>query len=169
MLHKQSLSALIGIVGLQVSLQAQARFPSTIHTLRAPVGGLSVRWVEASSSSPHRLILQGRAGKPPTLLQFERSVRVYWSPNGEALAVTNYEGSDQASTWIFRVAQAPDSVHLDLASAPDSVRHAPCIARGHTYLEAVRWVDGRTLTVRLRSRDQAEHVCPVHSWTYVLR
>jgi hypothetical protein len=169
MICKHFVSVLLITVGLQPSLHGQTRFPSTIHTSHAPAGTLSVRWVEASPSTPHQLVLEGRAGKASTLLQFDRSVVVRWSPDGQALAVTTYEGSDQATTWVFGLGQMPDSSHLDMAAVPDSVRHASCVAQSHTYLEAVKWIDNKTLQVRLRSRDQAEHDCPVHTWRHSLR
>jgi hypothetical protein len=102
-----------------------------------------------------------------SLLRFERSATVYWRKDGEAFAVSSDDLSGQATTWIFWPGTILEYVHLDLASAPDSLRR-PCVPKSGIRLETLGWLDSRRLRLRLQGRDSTGRDCPEQVWTYAM-
>ncbi len=91
-----------------------------------------------------------KSGRDRRLLSFDRAASVLWAPDGNALAITERRGSDASALRVF-FPERPDAtvdVGAELALAYPSMPERE--RNRHVYLEAVRWLDAKTLRFRLR-------------------
>jgi hypothetical protein len=131
---------------------AGTAFPGPRGEVTSPHGGWVVRWIPAdqTSSGEHELVLvNARDGGERRLLLFPRHVIVSWSPDGRRFAVVNYTSSTDAESWVYSVEPgSPVSV-----SAAAEAQQAGVLSftrgAGHVYVEADRWLNADTLSVRV--------------------
>lgn len=102
-----------------------------------------------AAGAGHELSLRvEKSGATRGLLTFGRSARVFWAPDGNAVAVTDRRNGSASKAYLF-FPDRPESVDLDaelartLGPLPERDRN------GHVYLEVVRWLSAKTLRVRL--------------------
>ena len=73
-----------------------------------------------------------------------------WSPDGGAVAVTDRDNRETSSARVF----FPDRPGAPVDLGAELERAFPAMGErtgnSHVYLEAVRWVDAKTLRFRLR-------------------
>jgi len=90
-------------------------------------------------------------GQTRRLLAFPKSVTVFWSPDGNALAVTDHRSSDFATVLLYSPDRT-DEIDLDavlqkaLGPLPERTQNQ------QVFLEAVRWLDAKRLRLRLDGR-----------------
>ena len=140
---------------LVASAQARAGtpFPGPRTELRSPSGAWIVQWIAADQTAggQHELVLVSiPGGTRRSVLSFPRHVIVSWSPDGRRFAVVNYTGSTDAESWVYSVdLGSPLSVS---AAAEAQQPGVLSFAQGadHLYVEADRWLDSDTVSVRVR-------------------
>ena len=100
----------------------------------------------AGGASGFELRLEGGT-TPRAFRSFRGTAVVFWSPDGNAVAVTDRR-SGGATAWLF-FPERPGEVDLDaelskaLGPLPERSGNA------HVFLEVVRWLDARRLRLRL--------------------
>ena len=124
---------------------AEARDPTGRYTV------LDATSVGASGNEAHALILKNlKTGASQPLQMYGRSAMVLWAPEGNALAITDRAGRDSSTVKIFVLQRfaTPVDVGAELSRSFPSMPERT----GNRYvrLEAVRWLDARTLRFRLR-------------------
>jgi hypothetical protein len=118
---------------------APVTFPGSRHAVNAPSKRVAVLWVEATSQTPHELLLVGGRGLQP-ILSFARHVSVEWSPAGDAFVVTDAFASDGSRIFVYsvtnegRLSPVPVEFPLDLS---DELH-----ANHHAFLQATGWTMG---------------------------
>ncbi len=119
-----------------------------------PTGRYAVSCVstkEADGSGHHDLNLKVlKSGRSRLLLSFSRGATVLWSPDGNALAVTERPDGDFSTVFVFRPDGTAAPVDLDAVLAKTLGPLPERSGNAHVYLEAVRWLDAKRLRVRLR-------------------
>jgi hypothetical protein len=128
-------------------------FPGAAEA-RDPTGRYAVTCVSAENSDGgghHDLNLDVlKSSQSRRLLSFGRHATVFWAPDGNALAITDWGGSDFSTIQVFYPERPGATVDLG-AELSRSFPSLPERERNHhVYLEAVRWLDAKTLRFRLR-------------------
>jgi len=102
-----------------------------------------------ADAAGHALSLRvEKSGATRSLLTFGRSARIFWAPDGNAVAVTDRRNGETSKAFLF-FPDRPGAVDLDaelakaLGPLPERDRN------GHVYLEVVRWLSAKTLRLRL--------------------
>jgi hypothetical protein len=131
---------------------AQVQFPGPAHA-PDPSGRYDVVYRELPTEAPenrHELSLRDTAGgQQRRLLTFGRSAAVLWAPDGNAVAITNWLGSNVSEVTVFFSAGTPHPIDIDdelsraFGALPERYQN------DHVYVEAVRWLSARTLRFRL--------------------
>jgi hypothetical protein len=116
---------------------------------RDPTGRYAV--VEATPSGSHALDLRDlKTGASRLLQPYGLAAIVLWAPDGGAVAVTDRDNRDASSARVF----FPDRPAAPVDLGAELERAFPAMAERtanrHVYLEAVRWLDAKTLRFRLR-------------------
>jgi hypothetical protein len=131
--------------------QAKARFPGERDRLAAPSGEHVVVNVDSDQPPTHALYVTGRDGNNRRLLlAYERHVTAVWSPDGSLLAVTDFGGSDFSRCLVFDARTARLVVEVSKALKQRYPRERRWSENHHVYFEAERWLDARTLQVKVR-------------------
>jgi hypothetical protein len=126
-------------------------FPGSAEA-KDPTGRFTVVAVAADARGATGYDLRLRVektGATRALVSFVRSALVFWSPDGNALAVTDRRSGERSTVLLFHP-ERPGTLDLDaelaktLGPLPERDRN------GHVYLEVVRWLNAKTLRVRLR-------------------
>jgi hypothetical protein len=145
---------IVGLVILATGTPvAEVTFPG--HDRAAdPTGRFEVVYRELpldSENGPHELSLRNvRNGELTQLLVFGRHASVLWAPDGSALSITDYGGSNFSDISVFLTSGNPVPIDIGVemsrsfGSVPEREKN------DHVYLEAVRWQNARTLRFRLR-------------------
>ncbi len=101
---------------------------------------MSVVWwrVGTAEEAPFQYALMlERPGKKPLLLdRFERNIDVFWSADSRHLAVTDYEGSNIAESFIVDV-----GYNLAFRRRYVAPHLPPAQADGHVYYRWLGWLD----------------------------
>jgi hypothetical protein len=102
----------------------------------APTGRLVVACQPAEESSGrHALVLKTADGRSIGIVrEFERHVRFEWSPDGRALALTDYVASNQSVCSIVVVTAGIQETDLTEMITPSKKQW-----RGHWFCEMVQW------------------------------
>lgn len=133
---------------LAASASDPVSFPGAAEA-KDPTGRYAV--IGAAPTGTHALILKDlKAGASQPLQSYGDSATVLWAPDGNAVAVTNRVNRESSSARVLfpdRLA-APVDLGVELERAFPSM--AERTANRHVYLEAVRWLDAKTLRFRLR-------------------
>lgn len=89
------------------------------------------------------------------MFEYERSVEVLWNPDNRSFALTDYGGSDFALCSIVSVDEKVQPIPvLDRILAKVSPQEREAIQRNdHLYVAAVKWVDNKTLKVKIWGHD----------------
>jgi hypothetical protein len=147
-----SVALALSFVMLGADVPAPVRFPGTSSSVAAPGGRYAAQWVPADGAGqPHRLVVKDlRSGDTRVSRDFSRWVVVAWSPTGEWLAVTDGVGSDGAAAWIYRLdGSDPVSVVEELARQHGEKALAFAVGAHHAYVQADKWLDNVTVSVRV--------------------
>jgi len=123
-------------------------FPGAAEA-KDPTGRYTV--IGATSAGAHALSLKDlKTGAAQPLLSYGRSAMVLWAPDGNAVAVTDRVSRESSSAKVFFPARpgAPVDVGAELDRSFPSMPER--IGNRHVYLEAVRWLDAKTLLFLLR-------------------
>jgi hypothetical protein len=141
------------VFGLLAALAAASAsgpvaFPGAAEA-RDPTGRYAV--VAAEPPGSHAVNLRDlKTGAARLLQPYGRSALVLWAPDGNAVAVTDRDNRDTSSARVF----FPDrpTARVDLGAELERAFPAMGERTGnhHVYLEAVRWLDAKTLRFRLR-------------------
>jgi len=131
---------------------AATPFPGQPAEVASPTRSWVLRWIPAdqTATGEHALVLiNQRSGAEREVLSFPRHVTAAWAPDGQHFVVVNFTGSTDAESSVYSVEPgAPVSVAAILeAQQPGGLS----FTRGadHLYVEAVRWLDSNTLSVRV--------------------
>jgi len=102
------------------------------------------------SATPREFRLKDlRTGEVTWIYPFGRSAEALWSPDGAALAITNYAGSNIADLFLVFPERPQQVVNLQGETAR-SLGLLPSVAQNdHVYFEAVAWKDPETLLFRI--------------------
>lgn len=153
------LSMIVGLItfwGMAFGSEAQSpcTFPGKIEVCRDPTDRRRIQWQESSGSAAHILWLRHSGdGVRSKLLEFNRSVDVLWSPNGQYMAITNHLLSDESVLMVFSGRRFERSDRVD-EKLVGSLGEIPEIFRnGHRYFVAVRWINADRLQFRVRAYD----------------
>ena len=122
-------------------------FPDAAEA-KDPTGRYAV--VEAPASASHALDLRNLNTGVSRLLQpYGLAAIVLWAPDGGAVAVTDRDNRDASSARVFFPDRpAPVDLGAELERAFPAMGERT--GNAHVYLEAVRWLDAKTLRFRLR-------------------
>lgn len=136
------------------SKSAPVRFPGVTREAVAPGGRFAAAWIPADQTRQkgHLLLLKDlRSGRYKVLCAFGRRVDVSWSPDGRRLAVADGLGSDGTRSWVYGVADGVLPIPVWQLLEQQYGRNALAFTGGadHLYVEADRWIDDATLSVRL--------------------
>jgi hypothetical protein len=142
---------------LAVALADEAEIPCE-NAAAAPHGHYMVLTCERphDHETPHEFRLKDLGtGEVVWRYPFARAAEVLWSPDGSALAVTDYARSNLAELFLVFPARPQQTVNLEVETA-HSLGLLPSVAHNdHVYFEAVAWKDPETL--RFRIWGQGEH------------
>ena len=139
------------IIGSQsYALPFPVSFPGTSEA-PDPTGRYSILWFE---SSPHEAFFKNlKSGQISSLLGFNRGIDILWSPDGNALAITDHSGSSESSVLITRT-DGPihlfnlEDVFIRFFGMPYEIYE-----NGHRYFEASEWVNSSTLLFKVKAHD----------------
>ena len=123
-------------------------FPGAVEA-KDPTGRYAV--VEAAPSGGHALDLRDiKTGASRLLQPYGLAAIVLWAPEGGAVAITDRDNRDASSARVF----FPDRSGAPVDLGAELERAFPAMGErtgnSHVYLEAVRWLDAKTLRFRLR-------------------
>ena len=123
-------------------------FPGAAEA-RDPTGRWAV--VAAAPSGGHALDLRdAKTGGSRPLQPYGLAAVVLWAPDGGAVAITDRINRDASSTRVFLPAAGAAAVDLGAELERAFPAMGERTGNSHVYLEAVRWVDAKTLRFRLR-------------------
>src|SRR6266568_9103151 len=133
---------------------ASTEFPGRQHSLLSPNGTSVVRNTDADTQEEqialgdnHALVLEDlRSGQRKMIYPYPRHVTVKWSPNGQRLAITDFDGSDHASCSIFSVADER-LINVEAAIMNEFGSYHAELAASHLYFAASSWIDDKLLKV----------------------
>lgn len=100
--------------------------------------------------TPHEFRLKDlRTGEVIWSYPFGRSAEALWSPDGTALAITDYAGSNIAQLFLILPERPQQTMNLQ-DETTRSLGILPSVAHNdHVYFEAVAWKDSQTLVFRI--------------------
>ena len=150
MRHHWFASILLAVGPLALGLGEQ--FPGRKAEAKAPDGRRALVWMapDQTPSGRHRLCLRDLSGAVHTVREFDRWVRIAWAPDSLHFAVIDGVGSDASESWIYPASlAAPASVWELLLAQHRSVVEPLTRGAHHQYVEADRWLDSTTMSVRL--------------------
>jgi hypothetical protein len=136
------------------SKSVPVRFPGGTREAVAPGGRFAAVWipVDQTPQRGHLLLLKDLRSDGYRLLRsFGRRVDLSWSRDGRWLAVADGLGSDGTSSWVYGVADSTLPISVWQLLEQQHGRKALAFTEGadHFYVEADRWTDDATLSVRL--------------------
>lgn len=143
---------IMAMTGFGAAQPMDCRFPGSSQECRAPNSGAAVEWREATASHGHELWLRDH-GTIERLLTFNRYVDVLWSPDGAAIAITDYAGSNEADVWVFRLQSPGQRANVEEAFIRAFGRPPEVYQNGHRYFVAQRWRSATSLTFSVRAYD----------------
>jgi hypothetical protein len=129
---------------------SHATFPGPTTSCPSTDGTHVVSWAEPSSNlDEHHLFLRDvGVGRERELLLFPRHVKIFWSPSGTRLAVTNAWASDESTVLLWADLAAPPVNLLDELAAQEGQQVVGWDTH-HLYLEAKGWTADGKLRLRL--------------------
>jgi hypothetical protein len=151
--------ALIGLVTLAGrtlggQTQVTCTFPGVPRSCSDPQGRWEVEWQEPAGGTGHLLWLKSVArGTKNRLLEFDRSVELFWSPGGRALAITERAGSNESVLRVFAGPGLRQSVNVEARLRKSLGRLPEIFDNGHRYFEALGWLSADVLRFRVRAYD----------------
>lgn len=128
----------------------------------------SVEWREASNVGPHELHLRQLRPRRDAIpvLTFSRHVDVVWNPDGRAIAVTDYVGSDSSRIVIVRTTAPDHPIDLEAELIRSLGRPMDIYRHGHRYFESPGWKSSNTLLFRVRAYDAEPGLEYVETFRY---
>ena len=145
--------AVIWVLALGTSNAAgTTQFPGSQSQVSSPDRRFALVWVPADDApgGKHVLKLGGASGPQRVILEFERWVRVAWSPDSRHIAIVKGVGSDASESSVYPTdGKPPISVWAALRSQQGTSVESLVAGADHCYVEADRWLDAATLSVRV--------------------
>ena len=138
-------------------LAGGAADPPMCPGMTVPLVSPNGRWAvecrpKPESRQPHHLVIKDvRSGNTRLLRSFDRHTAIFWSPSGDRLAITDFEGSNVAESFVYMpgppivVQNVFDLLHQQVPVADLAFPKR----KDHVYLEVSRWTDAIHLMVRL--------------------
>ena len=119
-----------------------------------PTGSWSIEWLEATQDTPHRLLLKDRkTDKVVPLYEFDRHVDVLWAPDGTAVAITDYAGSNESLIYVIHPNKPSARIDIE-QSLIATLGNIPALyENGHRYFEAIKWLRPTILRFRIHAYD----------------
>jgi hypothetical protein len=148
-----TLAALIlaaAAAGVNPAAPPPVNFPGTAEA-KDPTGRYTVVAVAPNGygAGVHELLLKTvQTGQTRPLLAFSSAATVFWSPDGNAIAVTDRKSAD-ASTVLLYFPDRPGEIDLDGALQKALGPLPERTGNEHVFLEVVRWLDAKRLRLRL--------------------
>jgi hypothetical protein len=139
---------LAGVLGSSV-----CTFPGEAAECVGSRSGWVVQWREPSAGHDHELWLQRPGEAPIRLAEFGRAAEVLWSPDGEALAITDHTGSSDATAWVVRMADPTKREDLEAAFNRAFGRPTEVYRHGHRYFRARSWRSADALVFEVHAHD----------------
>ena len=125
-------------------------FPGTSEA-PDPTGRYSVLWFE---DSPHELFFKDlKTGQNSSLLVFNRWVDVFWSPDGNAFAITDHSGSSESSVLVTRTDGTLHLLNLEDVFVRSFGKPDEIYENGHIYFEVLEWINSTTLLFKIQAHD----------------
>lgn len=113
------------------------------------------------------LILKDERGKHFQLRRFDHDCQIIWSPDSTHLAITDWQASDRSDIFVYSVTQPSTGKSLGRL-LPRTAIPAP-ERDGHCYFEAVRWLDGHRLQIKVSGhRDEVPATSFAHDFVFDL-
>ena len=137
------------LVNATPQLELRATFPGHPE-VSEPTGRYKLVFEEAGQGTPHELVLVTLAtGQATRLISFNRRADVLWGPDGNALAITSWDGSDFSELFVV---QMDDPSHLVNVAQQLQESFGPMpelVDNHHVYFEALSWIDPRVLRFKV--------------------
>ncbi len=134
------------IASLSASAGTCSSFPSSRVRLSSPDRKhVLVNRDDVAMSPPHSLMLLNvSTGQSWSLHAYLRHIKVCWSPDSKAIAITDYLGSNLADTYLFLLSKPHDKLDLleQLRRQFPGYNGLPIT---HLYLELLRWEGPQTV------------------------
>jgi hypothetical protein len=86
-------------------------------------------------------------------LEFDRSVDLLWSPDGQSLAITDRLGSSDSVLRVLNGMMLKRAINMEDRFLADMGRLPEIFNNGHRYFEAVDWIGRDVLSFRVREYD----------------
>jgi len=148
-----AVAAVLFATTCDVGASGRATYPGA-DSSKDPTGRWSIEYREPTLGSPHRLFLKDiKSGRVSTLLEFNRHVECLWSPDGDALAITDYGDSNGSSVVVFRSRQPAKPIDVEQSLLAQIGRIPSLYENGHRYFEAFRWLATDKLEFRVHAHD----------------
>jgi hypothetical protein len=151
-----SLGAVIACSQVVLAVSATpeiVRFPGLQREISSPNERYVVEYREPSQDHPpylHTLVLRDRLlDKRTELLSFTRFADVAWAPDGRRLAVTDHRASNQSVTYLVSLDDGPKKTDVSNELRREQPDLDPLFANDHCYVDIVRWLDDKTLQLRI--------------------
>jgi hypothetical protein len=136
-----------------IAAQSTCTFPASTNVCHSPNHRWTLRWKEATESSPHILLAEQRGSdRANKLLTFDRGIDASWSPDSNHVAITNHAGSNYSEVLVAELASGA------IVNVEDEMRRTlktqqRIYANGHRYFNAVRWQSHDSLVFEVRAYD----------------
>ncbi len=132
---------------------AEPCFPGN-DFLNSPTGQYSIDWQEPTDGETHHLFFKTRSDpqsrKP--LLDFGRSVCIYWDPTEQHFALTWHVGSNVSETYIYSTQDITQRIIVNDVLPPSVLGQIG--GYFHIYVVATGWSnDGLNISVKGYGRD----------------
>jgi hypothetical protein len=104
----------------------------------------------------HAVFLEDRKLKTRRqILKYERHAEVLWNPDGKSFSFSDFAGSDSAVCSIVRVNEKAAAIPVldNLLKRPSAAEREHIQRNDHLYIEGVRWIDAKTLLVKIWGHD----------------
>jgi hypothetical protein len=142
---KYEITALLIITllcGPVAAASSKVSFPGILEA-PDPTEQYAVTWLDAK---PHELFFKEiKNSKLRHLLSFNRHVDVFWAPNGDALAITDWGGSDYSDAFIYFPSRLNKRINLKHI-IKKTFGLLPEVAKNHhVYFEVLEWINSDLL------------------------
>ena len=154
-----------------VSAGDKITVPGPTNSLVDPTNRFSVECIKSSDSSDHQLLLVFhciKSGRSKMLLSFARSADLEWSPDGNALAITDWIGSNVSEVLVFVPAHSYKLLNVDQSIVAFSKPLRSRQPVSHQYFEALGWRNASILRIQVSGRSERTTFAFKYCYEYTL-
>jgi len=107
--------------------------------------------IKAFETTGALYLLDLEKSKVGQIYTYNRHGSACWSPKSDALAISDYDGSDHAACYIYLLdgVNTKRRIVIEDEFRKKVKESAKLLANHHFYFEAVEWLDDRTVKIRL--------------------